>query len=175
MVQQMEFKLVRRQRFFHQAVQQVELRHGVVGYAGGFNFAGTQQLVKSRRRVVGAREPVGPVHEKKFDAIGAQQAQGFFQALDEVRASGVVMRDLPFMPLRVRKTNPGLGDNFQFVAQARRERQRLAQHGFDSVCAIDFRRVNGRDAKFKAGMQPTVDFLRSGFGFQQPPSAVNQP
>ena len=76
-MQQMEFKLVRRERLGHQTVQQFKLWNGVIGDAGGFDFAGTQQFVKSRRRVIGAREPVRPVHEKKFDTVGAKQSQRF--------------------------------------------------------------------------------------------------
>ena len=174
-VQQVKLDLVRHERLFHPRVQQIKLRGTVVGYARCANLAGAHQLIQSRCRVVGSRQPVGAMDEKQFDMVGAEQSQGFFEALEETRASGVVMCRAAFGMVRTRHINTGLRDELELITQSRRQGKRLTELLLHFVVAVNLRGINGRDAEIDAGMEPAVDFLWGRPRLEQPPRAINHP
>ena len=97
--------------------------------------------------------------EKQFDMVGAEQSQRFFEALEETRASGVVMSRAAVGMARTRHINAGLRDELELIAQCRRQSDRLTELLLHFVVAVNLRGINGRDTEIDAGMEPAVDFL----------------
>ncbi len=113
--------------------------------------------------------------EKQFDVVSAEQSQGFFEALDQTRASGVVMSRAAFGMVRTRHINTGLRDKLELITQSRRQRERLSEMLLHFVAPVNLRGINGRDAEFDAGMQPPVDLLCGRHRLKHPPRAVHDP
>ena len=109
--------------------------------------------------------------EKQFDMVGAEQSQRFFEALDQTRASGVVMSRPAFGMVRTRHIDTGLRDEFELIARSRRQGERLTELLLHFVEAVNLRGINGRDAEIDAGMEPAVYFLwgRPGSSSRQVP------
>ena len=59
--------------------------------------------------------------------IGAEQSQGFFEAFEEARASGVVMRRAAFGMVGAGHIDAGLRYELQFIPQSRRQGKRRAE------------------------------------------------
>ena len=89
---------------------------------------------------------MNPLRFEQVDAVRAQPAQRFLEALDQTLARRVVERHAALGMVFARHVDTRLGDDLQLVTQPRRKRKRLAQRLLDLVLAVDLGRVDRRDA-----------------------------
>ena len=119
---------------------------------------------------------VGPVHQKKVNALDTHQAQAVLDGGGDMGPSGVVIFD----PCRAvpphRRDDVTFGDNLDAVLQCRRVTKRGAQNFLGHVAAIDVGLVHRGYSLREAGLDLRLHMRSRGVGIiAKPPHAIDNP
>jgi hypothetical protein len=74
-VQQAELNLIGDKWLCHPAVEEIKLVDVVIGNPGAADFAFLEQFVQSLCGVVGAGQPIRPMHEEKINLLDAEETE----------------------------------------------------------------------------------------------------